>query len=121
MSLRVLIVDDSSAMRAFVRAALEVDGSVEKRPGTTAALRDGRHKLIRSTVHESSALFDLDADPGETRDLQAEARATHDELAAELDQAQARPAAAPAASSTVERPQEATQERLRALGYIVPE
>jgi len=29
MSLRVLIVDDSSAMRAFVRAALEVDGSVD--------------------------------------------------------------------------------------------
>jgi len=29
MSLRVLIVDDSSAMRAFVRAALEVDGAVD--------------------------------------------------------------------------------------------
>lgn len=29
MSLRVLIVDDSSAMRAFVRAALEEDGAVE--------------------------------------------------------------------------------------------
>ncbi len=29
MSLRVLIVDDSSAMRAFVRAALEDDGAVE--------------------------------------------------------------------------------------------
>lgn len=29
MSLRVLIVDDSSAMRAFVRAALEEDGSVD--------------------------------------------------------------------------------------------
>jgi two-component system chemotaxis response regulator CheY len=29
MSLRVLIVDDSSAMRAFVRAALEEDGSID--------------------------------------------------------------------------------------------
>lgn len=29
MTLRVLVVDDSSAMRAFVRAALEDDGDIE--------------------------------------------------------------------------------------------
>lgn len=44
------------------------------------AVRKGRFKLIEDTQHGATALFDLDADPGETKDLAP----AHPELVQEL-------------------------------------
>jgi arylsulfatase A-like enzyme len=98
----------------------QVDGSVDKRPGEVAALRRGRFKEIRSSVDDTDALFDLEADPGETRDASASATEARNDLGALLDAKLARPpVAASSPGPSPARPQEATGERLRALGYVV--
>jgi arylsulfatase A-like enzyme len=75
------------------------------------SIRSGRHKLIRAPRPE---LFDVAADPGETRDLAAGDAATVARLSAELD------ALLAAAGETHARravdPE--TAERLGALGYV---
>lgn len=53
------------------------------RPG--AALRSGAHKLIRRFDDASLELYDLDADPGESRNLAAEQPAVAADLDAVLD------------------------------------
>jgi choline-sulfatase len=75
------------------------------------ALRDGRFKYVRAPRPE---LYDVEADPGETRDLSAREPAVRDRLEAalaatleRLGDAEARRGADPEAA-----------ERLRALGYV---
>jgi arylsulfatase A-like enzyme len=83
------------------------------------ALRDRSHKLIYDTRTGREQLFDVEADPHETRDLSAAEpvraayyrQALHRQLAAIK---QARPAAGPAAAGTL-TPEQC--ENLKALGY----
>jgi arylsulfatase A-like enzyme len=99
----------------------EVDGSVVKRDGKATSLRDERYKIIRSTVDGSNALFDLVADPRETADESERVPAVYERLDAALRELERRSAARAAPVAPAERPQEATQERLRALGYVLDE
>lgn len=80
---------------------------------------DDRYKLIWSSAAETSALFDLSADPGESRNLLASdsapaavdvARSLEAKLFAELARDEA-------AGEAVEMDEE-TRSRLKALGYI---
>jgi arylsulfatase A-like enzyme/Tfp pilus assembly protein PilF len=74
------------------------------------AWRTARHKLIEAPRPE---LYDLEQDPGETRNRAASEAARLAELQRKLQAALARPA--PAASAAID-PESA--ERLRALGYV---
>ncbi len=83
-----------------------------------AWVRDGRWKWIR---HPDGAeeLYDLVADPGETRDLSVERRAVAESLAAAWDGWEAERLAEGVASAGEEgEVTEATLDRLRALGYL---
>ena len=103
----------SSPRRAA--AISEVDGSVDRVEGTVRAVRGPRHKLIASTIDGSELLFDLQADPGERADLRQQAPALARQLRALGDDRARGPAVAAAPAIT---PDDAMQERLRALGYI---
>jgi arylsulfatase A-like enzyme len=103
---------------AIVRS--EVDGSVAKREGSVIAVREDRYKLVRSTADGVAGLFDLVADPGETRDASErvpDVRAKLEAVTGEIEQRlrAGRPAVTPASP-----PEAATKERLRALGYVLP-
>jgi arylsulfatase A-like enzyme len=81
--------------------------------GTLRSAADGRFKLVQDLAGGPPKLFDLQADPGETKDvLAAERRAyahLRDALARWLAQSEGRGAADAA---------RAAQEKLRSLGYI---
>ncbi len=87
---------------------------------TVDGLRRGRHKLVRTAQgREWSALFDLDSDPRETRDVQAEHPELVQELAAELERLRA---AARERGRLFGPPREVVftpgeEEDLKALGY----
>jgi arylsulfatase A-like enzyme len=74
------------------------------------AVRDGRFKYVRAPRPE---LYDVEADPGETRDLTA----FRPEVAARLDAALSRLLAASGEQETRRAPDPEAAERLRALGY----
>jgi arylsulfatase A-like enzyme len=73
--------------------------------------REGRYKYIRAPRPE---LYDVEADPGEARDL---ARAQPRQVAA-MDAALARVSPQGEAMARAARPDAETAERLRALGYV---
>jgi arylsulfatase A-like enzyme len=98
----------------------EVDGSVEDREGTAVAVREDRYKLIRSTVDGGRALFDLSTDPHEIKDLTSDLPEIDRRLEAALPVPRNRNGVASSAPQAVDLPREATQERLRALGYVLP-
>jgi len=98
----------------------EVDGSVEEHDGTAVALREGQYKLTRSTVDGSHVLFDLKADPGELENERTRLPEVDGKLEAALRERQNREPAPSSPASPVDHPMEATEERLRALGYILP-
>jgi len=86
----------------------------------TRSVRRGRHKLIQTPWAGTEELYDLDADPGERRDLLAAEPAAAAAVAREL-----RPLLEAWAGSAHPRParfeisqQEETIRRLRALGYL---
>jgi arylsulfatase A-like enzyme len=81
---------------------------------------DGGRKLIRFRVEGRGApgigLFDLAADPGETRDLAAAERVWREYLLARLDAAAAAPAAGPEPPTATLDPEQ--RRALEALGYL---
>ena len=77
------------------------------------ALRAGRFKYIEAPRPE---LYDIELDPGETKNLYEERRALADRMAAELRTLEAATAAAKPAGQPSIDPE--TRERLAALGYI---
>ena len=76
-------------------------------------VRRGRWKYIETP--SGGELFDLSADPGETRNVREEQRATADALAAELRAWRERTESHPRAQQQIS-PED--KERLRALGYV---
>jgi tetratricopeptide (TPR) repeat protein len=74
------------------------------------AWRTAKHKLIEAPRPE---IYDLEADPGETKNRAAEDAERRDALKGKLDAAMARPAPSAAAEVDPE-----TAERLAALGYL---
>ena len=81
------------------------------------AIRDGRHKLITSFDDErvTDALYDLDADPGERRNLILTAPAEADRLRETLRELVAERAEAVAMGADDDAE---IAERLRELGYL---
>ncbi len=85
---------------------------------TRNAIRTRRWKLIHSPSGTGpDELYDLDADPGEQRNLAAEEPARREELKALLGTARARLKAPPEARVPVVLDPE-TQRQLKALGYV---
>jgi arylsulfatase A-like enzyme len=75
------------------------------------ALRDGRYKYVRAPRPE---LYDVEADPGETKDLAAREPAVRERLSGALEATMARLGE----ESARRVPDAAATERLRALGYV---
>jgi hypothetical protein len=74
---------------------------------------DGRFKLIADRKAETAALYDLEVDPGEERDLAAERTGEVRRLASELETWRR---AATRDGGGEER--ESVEEQLKALGYL---
>jgi arylsulfatase A-like enzyme len=84
------------------------------------ALRDGRFKLVESSAGERF-LYDLEADPSESRDLAAEQPDRVRALAARLEAERVRLGLPPldrVGEGATAEVDEATKERLRELGYV---
>lgn len=107
-SLRPLIEEDS-------RAA--VDGLQYGLQGTYRSASDGRFKLIQDLGSGAVSLFDLAADPGETRDVLRGERRTYARLRDALTGWIGRSEGEGNESESVRKAREA-EERLRSLGYI---
>jgi len=95
-------------------ALSEVDGSVARKTGTARSIRSARYKLITSSIDSSEQLFDLQTDPTETRNVGP----AQIELAQELRAVAGPPGTAAVPATPAEAPDDATRERLRALGYV---
>jgi arylsulfatase A-like enzyme len=100
------------------------EGFLQRHPGfdfdrferALTSYQEGRYKLILSERGERE-LYDLEADPGELRDLTAELPAVADDLQAKIQRWQAAgPTAAPV-TAPVEL-DEKTIQVLRDLGYV---
>jgi arylsulfatase A-like enzyme len=111
-SLTAALRGDRAPIRDF--ALSQVDGSMERKPGSVTAVRTGEYTLIESSIDGSTMLFDLTVDPGEQHDLGSDKAALIDALRAAVDGRRSAPVAAAAAPIT---PDDAARERLRALGY----
>ena len=100
-----------------LRPLIEKDAtSGELQYGLQGALRsasDGHFKLIQDLASGAVSLFDLAADPGETRDVLRRERRAYARLRGSLDAWIARDEG----QGSVEKAREA-EERLRSLGYI---
>jgi arylsulfatase A-like enzyme len=81
--------------------------------GDLRSVSDGRFKLVQDLGGKPPALFDLQADPGETRNVLAADRRTYARLREALDAWLARHEGKGAADAARE-----AQKRLRSLGYI---
>jgi arylsulfatase len=84
--------------------------------GSLRSVSDGRMKLVRDLGSGRFALYDLAADPGETRDVLAERRRDFHRLREALSVWLARTEGQPSGEG-VRRAEEA-ERRLRALGYL---
>ena len=92
----------------------EVSRSLIGKPGAVRAVRTGSQKLIVSEPDGAAQLFDLADDPGETRDVRSEHPESTARLTELLDAALGQK---PRVVVGRARPDQATLDRLRALGY----
>jgi arylsulfatase len=81
------------------------------------SIRRGKHKLIHNSKDGSWALYDLELDPDETRDIAANRPDITAELSAEMRARYAGFDPSPAPTDRIELDREEL-ERLRALGYV---
>lgn len=80
-------------------------------------LSDGRWKLIKDQLAYRAALYDLQKDPGETRDCSADNQGQRTRLQRALDELDARVALDRKTAGRAEADQE-QQRRLKSLGYL---
>jgi arylsulfatase A-like enzyme len=92
------------------KAAPEIQYALQ---GSLRSAADGRYKLIEDLAAGTQALYDLKADPGETKDVLAAERRAY----APLRDALAKWLAKSEGKGTADASR-AAQERLRSLGYI---
>ncbi len=92
------------------RAAPEIQYAIQ---GSQRSAADGRYKLIADLAAGTQALYDLKADPGETKDVLAAERRAYAPLREALTRWLARSEGKGTADAS-----RAAQERLRSLGYI---
>lgn len=85
--------------------------------GELRGVSDGRFKLVQDLGGESPALFDLKADPGETKNVLTTERRDYARLRDALTAWLARTEGAGTADESIRRAREAEQ-KLRSLGYI---
>lgn len=81
------------------------------------SLRRGRHKIIHDSKTQKWLLYDLESDPGESRDLSEEKPEITRRLAAEMRERYRDFDPTPSPQNRVELEVEQL-ERLRALGYV---
>lgn len=100
-----------------LRPTLESDEPVRRftssLQGVARTLRVGRWKLIAGTESDARLLFDLDADPGETRDLAAREPALARDMADTLDRLLQQIDGGAAADTA-----RGIEDHLRRLGYL---
>jgi arylsulfatase A-like enzyme len=85
--------------------------------GPYRSVADGRYKLIQDLAGSGFWLFDLQRDPGETRDILAAERRTFHRLRGELGEWLARTEGPGQADESLRKAREA-EEKLRSLGYL---
>lgn len=85
--------------------------------GALRSVSDGRHKLIQDLGAGTAALYDLEADPGETTDILRQERRTFHRLREALGAWLQRTEGAEAAGISLRQAAE-TEKKLRALGYL---
>lgn len=107
-SLRPLLERDSRA------AASELQYGMQ---GALRSASDGRFKLIQDLASGAVSLFDLAADPGETRDVLRRERRAYARLRDSLTGWIGRAEGQDTAQASLRKAREA-EERLRSLGYI---
>jgi arylsulfatase A-like enzyme len=90
---------------------------VKGRPGWIA-VRDGRYKLLIATDSNTVALYDLDQDPGETRDLAESMPDRTSEMRSLARERLLSLLAAPEPDVETRPTDPETLEQLRALGYL---
>ncbi len=103
-----------------LRAEIEGEGRQDPQFGLQGTLRsasDGRFKLIEDLAGGAPRLFDLVADPGETKDVLARQRRAYFGLRDALAHWLGRSEGKGAEDESVRRAREA-EEKLRSLGYI---
>lgn len=107
--LRSLFHDGSAALER----PLFFETSRARRTPTFDGVRRGRHKLVVDVRTGRRELYDLDEDPGETRDLSAERPEIVEVLVEDLRSVQTRSREAEVRSLSDEE-----RDHLRALGYL---
>jgi arylsulfatase A-like enzyme len=105
---------EGTSLRALIEGAKAAPAEIQYGlQGSLRSASDGRFKLIQDLEGDPPLLFDLQADPGETRNVLTQQRrayaALHDALARWLARTEGKGAADAA---------RAAQEKLRSLGYI---
>lgn len=85
--------------------------------GPYRSVADGRYKLIQDLAGTSFWLYDLQQDPGETRDVLAAERRTFHRLRGDLGTWLARTEGQGRADESLRKAREA-EEKLRSLGYL---
>jgi len=93
------------------------DGLQHSLSGSFRSVADGRFKLIHDLASGTFALYDLRADPGETRDVLPRERRAFHRLREALTAWLARTEGAGAAAESVRKAEEELK-KLRALGYL---
>ena len=112
---------EGRSLRPLIEGGEEPEPAAERRQyatqGPWRGVSDGRYKLIHDLANGGFALYDLSADPGETRDVLRDQRRTFHRLRQDLTAWLGRAEGEWAASESVRKAQEA-EKKLRSLGYL---
>jgi arylsulfatase len=104
---------EGRSLRAEIEGTAKEPGLQYGLMGDQRSAADGRYKLIQNLAGKPPVLFDLQKDPGETRDVLAAERRSYAALRVVLDAWVARSEGQDAAEAS-----RLAQEKLRSLGYI---
>jgi arylsulfatase A-like enzyme len=108
---------EGKSLRPLLEGKPAATGPQHALMSTLRSVSDGRFKLIHDLGAGTFALYDLRADPGETRDVLARERRTFHRLRQDLTAWLARTEGAAPADESVRKAQEELK-KLRSLGYL---
>jgi len=106
--------------KSFAGSEIAISAGVKRRP-ELESVRTRTHKLVRDGKTGETALFDLAADPGESRDLSATAPQVRAALEKALSVHGAEIARSPILEKRRARVGRRTADKLRSLGYLEDE
>ncbi len=97
---------------------VQESGAFKRCPYAAVALRDTEYTYIESAAEGTRELYDVATDPGELHDLSADLPQVVERYAAEVARFRAGLATPPSPEDAVRAVDRATEDNLRALGYI---